>query len=691
MAGNRQLTTNTMRLLPFLPLLIGILLFKTACTPPDPNQKSVAQGKVNLDLRNKRIQKLYDLRDRHATDSLLRFLSDPDVTLRYLAAISFASLRDSVAVEALAPLLADPVEDVRIAAAFALGQIGSPRCEAHLIRGFEAKDSLSQHQRFNAVVLEAVGKCGGPASLKNIASVTTYLPTDTLLLEGQCRAIYRYGVRGITDPAATAQMVNYVANERIPARARLMAAHYLARTKDLTLDSAQTVQISVGFVRASSEPDIRMALARALGKSPTTPAFGMLSKVIRTEQDWRVKCNLINALAKYEYDTARALVTPLLGDANPHVSRTAAEFFVANGQARDGDWYWRLTRVNQNLPPLSQIALFRASNKFLSGKTEPESKDFVNYRLKEVFQQSKNAYERAACLGALAESGWNYRWIHDRGFADAQAAVKTAAAEALLSIGQRPDFYAYFGEGAKGVRRELYTYLREAVASGDAGLIAAMSDGFSVKTLNYKTLRDSARLDDLKNSLTKLKMPRDVEAYMALDRAIAYFEERPQPAKPNIPFSHPIDWERLGVVTQTTEALIETAKGKITLELYPEWAPGSVANFLELAATGFFNGKNFHRVVSNFVVQGGCPRGDGYGALDYTIRSEIGLAWYDAAGYLGMASAGPDTEGTQFFITHSPTPHLDGNYTIFGKVKSGMDVVDALQMGDVMEKVTVKY
>jgi cyclophilin family peptidyl-prolyl cis-trans isomerase len=195
----------------------------------------------------------------------------------------------------------------------------------------------------------------------------------------------------------------------------------------------------------------------------------------------------------------------------------------------------------------------------------------------------------------------------------------------------------------------------------------------------------------LKNSLTKLKMPRDVEAYMALDRAIAYFEERPEPAKPKIPFGHPIDWERLNVVTQSTEAVIETAKGKITLELYPEWAPSSVANFLELAATGFFNGKNFHRVVPNFVVQGGCPRGDGYGALDYTIRSEIGLAWYDAAGYLGMASAGPDTEGTQFFITHSPTPHLDGNYTIFGKVKSGMDVVDALQMGDVMEKVSVRY
>jgi cyclophilin family peptidyl-prolyl cis-trans isomerase len=112
-----------------------------------------------------------------------------------------------------------------------------------------------------------------------------------------------------------------------------------------------------------------------------------------------------------------------------------------------------------------------------------------------------------------------------------------------------------------------------------------------------------------------------------------------------------------------------------------------VVNFIKLINDGFYNGKTTHRVVPNFVVQGGCPRGDGYGALDYTIRSEIGLCWYDQAGYLGMASAGRDTEGTQWFITHSPTPHLDGRYTIFGKVAEGMDVVNTLEVGDRIEKI----
>ena len=126
------------------------------------------------------------------------------------------------------------------------------------------------------------------------------------------------------------------------------------------------------------------------------------------------------------------------------------------------------------------------------------------------------------------------------------------------------------------------------------------------------------------------------------------------------------------------------------MELYPQSAPGSVANFVALVADGFFNGKNFHRVVPNFVIQGGCPRGDGFGALDYSIRSEHGLHWYDGAGYLGMASAGPDTEGTQFFITHSPTPHLDGRYTIFGKVKTGLEAVDQIQPGDLIETITLR-
>ncbi|MBL7774369.1 MAG: HEAT repeat domain-containing protein, partial [Saprospiraceae bacterium] len=464
--------------LPFLGLVL--LTGLVACVPPDQNNSERQQ--LNLDLTSKPVQRVYNLRDEGQTDSLVAYLSSENATLRYLAALAFASVRDSNAIEPLVTLLQDPLEEVRMAAAFALGQIGSPRAEQPLANAFQQDDSLSQHQRFNAIVLEAVGKCGGKDNLRNIAAVASYYPSDTLLLEGQCRAIYRYGLRNIVDPAATARMIGYVTNERIPQSARQMAAHYLARTKDIAPDSLQAVQLASAFVR-STDPKIRMALARALGKSQTEPAFAILSKVIKTEQDWRVKCDLIQALAKFEYDTVRALVSPFVLDANQHVSRTAAEFFVANGQQQDGDYYWRIARDNPNLPWPSRIALYRASYKWMSGRTFPEKKEYLNYRLRDFFLKSPNPYERAACLQALSEFAWQFRWIHDKGLADSSRVVKTAAVEALAGICERPDFYQMFGENGRNVRRELYYNLREIVNSGQADLIAATGGAFCAEAM----------------------------------------------------------------------------------------------------------------------------------------------------------------------------------------------------------------
>jgi cyclophilin family peptidyl-prolyl cis-trans isomerase/HEAT repeat protein len=592
-------------------------------------------------------------------------------------------------VQPLSALLRDPVSDVRIAAAFALGQTGSKLAEPHLVAGFAQGDSMSQQQRYNAVVLEAVGKCGTANTLKNIAAVTTYQPTDTLLLQGQCRAIYRFGVRKITDPSATELMVKYCADENIPEAARLMAAHYLARTEGVAPDSAQAVRLAVAFVRAQS-PEVRMAIAKGLGKSQTGPAFRLLSSTISTETDWRVKCNIINALAKFDYDTVRQLVIPAITDANVHVSRTASEYFIANGRAKDGDYYWRIARNNGALPWQSQVALYHASNKWLASREAQESKDYINFRLREIYQNSNNPYEQAACLRGLSEFVWQYNWIYEKGRGAAHPAIKSAAAEALRTICERPDFYSAFGEGSKDARRNLYYYLRELIATGDPGIISEASAALAVDALNYKSLRDSARVDNLNEILGRLKMPRDVEAYQALQKTIAYFAELPPPVQAKPGFNHPIEWASFALIKPETRAKVETSKGTFEVGFYPEWAPGSVLNFINLAKDGFFDNKNFHRVVPNFVVQGGCPRGDGYGALDYTIRTEIGPVWYDEPGMVGMASAGNDTEGTQWFVTHSPTPHLDGRYTIFGKVKTGLDVVHQLQVGDKILKVTIQ-
>ena len=133
-------------------------------------------------------------------------------------------------------------------------------------------------------------------------------------------------------------------------------------------------------------------------------------------------------------------------------------------------------------------------------------------------------------------------------------------------------------------------------------------------------------------------------------------------------------------------AFIETAKGTIEIELSVLDAPQTAQNFIALARRGYFNGLQIHRVVPNFVIQGGDPRGDGSGGPGYSIRDELNDRPY-VRGTVGMALSGPDTGGSQFFITHSPAPHLDAKYTVFGHVVKGMEIVDKIQQLDVIQRV----
>ncbi|MGD8488951.1 MAG: peptidylprolyl isomerase [Anaerolineae bacterium] len=137
-------------------------------------------------------------------------------------------------------------------------------------------------------------------------------------------------------------------------------------------------------------------------------------------------------------------------------------------------------------------------------------------------------------------------------------------------------------------------------------------------------------------------------------------------------------------------ATIETDRGEIELELYPEHAPKTVNNFVFLAGEGFYDGVSFHRVIDNFMIQGGDPTGTGRGGPGYRFEDELrGNPLKHETGAISMANAGPNTNGSQFFITHSPQPHLNGRHTVFGKVIKGQDVVNAIQQGDVMNQVTV--
>ena len=137
-------------------------------------------------------------------------------------------------------------------------------------------------------------------------------------------------------------------------------------------------------------------------------------------------------------------------------------------------------------------------------------------------------------------------------------------------------------------------------------------------------------------------------------------------------------------------AEIKTDRGSIKLELFPNYAPKTVNNFVFLAQQGFYDGVSFHRVISNFMIQGGDPTGTGSGGPGYSFEDEVAdNPLTHETGVISMANAGPNTNGSQFFITHSPQPHLNGNHTVFGKVVSGQDVVDSIRQGDKIERVII--
>lgn len=142
--------------------------------------------------------------------------------------------------------------------------------------------------------------------------------------------------------------------------------------------------------------------------------------------------------------------------------------------------------------------------------------------------------------------------------------------------------------------------------------------------------------------------------------------------------------------SQTYRVTMETSKGTMELELYPQYAPKTVNNFAFLVQQGFYDGVTFHRVISNFMIQGGDPTGTGRGGPGYKFEDEFANnPLKHETHVISMANAGPNTNGSQFFITHAPQPHLDGKHTVFGKVVSGNDVVNQIRQGDRINSVTL--
>lgn len=665
-----------------ITLLSVTLLLLLQCRPVE--NKKITE--VNWDLTNPELQRLLTFQDEQETDSLLAYFHHIDPTYRYGAALAFASVHDKNAIDSLATLLNDEIMQVRIAAAYALGQIGDEKAEAALVQGFKPSDSIAISDELRGTILEAIGKIGSNQSLYNIATISTFLRADTVLLEGQAWGLYRFALRDKVLPEGTNRMVDFISKRGYPESVRFIAANYLGRAAKIQLDSMAVLLLSKVLAQ-DTNPEIRMGVALGLGKSKSDIALNALTNRLVIEKDYRVKCNIIRALSAFDYKKAEPVVTPLLDDKNLNVAKTAAQFFINNGTARGANTYWQKSR-DTSLHWQTQLGLLKAANKYLPAYFE-NTKSQLNTQLKNRLATATNNYEKAEVLHALSQYPWNYKFIKDQSYEVNDVVVRAAGVEALASIASNPDFVKFFGIArAKKVKGDLRDNFIEAIEKRDVAMMSLAAGVLRKPELGFIDIIDS--LDFLVNAKERLSLPKEMEPWLEIQKTLDFFNGKPENENNNFNHNHPIDWEMLNALPEGVTAEIETGKGTVTIDLYSDMAPGTVLNFVKLAKNGYYDGKNFHRVVSNFVAQGGCSRGDGYGALDYSIRTELPMLKYNREGIIGMARSGYHTECTQFFITHSPTPHLDGEYTIFGAVTQGMDVVHKLEQGDKIKKVTIR-
>lgn len=651
-------------------IFLFLILCASSCVPPTDRTST----DVAMDFSNTTIVKILDLQDRGEVDSLYPYLKDKNPTIRFNAVKAFASIKDSSTVDTIISMLKDPVLEIRTAAAYVLGQLGDGKAETPLIAAFTSKDTLSVNNIFNQQILEALGKCGTKSTLKNIASVATYRPSDNLLLLGQVRSFYRFGQRGIFDEAATNAVVSYIANRTYPDDVRINAAHYLSRFKDANI-SNHLESISKSF-ESSDNPYIKMALANALGRTGNTNTAKLLISTFNFEKDYRVKSNIMRAMSNFEFDSVKTFVLENVKNSNIHVADIAAEVIGKKGVKEELLNYKALITSDLNWKVKATLygSIIKASPLIYT-----KFKNEVVAEILPLIDASTNNYERAELIKAIGQDPYQYITLANLKSKLKSEVEKSSWIDALGAILSNPNFvYAYKSKSGE-VRTTIFSMMTDACKTGNAGMVAASCNYIKNSNLFGKeSIFDSTWFEETKN---KLKLPRDIEAYNELMAANAYLTDTTFKA-PKPKYTHPINFNLLKENGDSVKLVMKTSKGNINMILFSKRAPGAVANFIELCQKDFYDGKIFHRVVPNFVIQAGCPRGDGYGALDYTIRSEIFENYYNDEGYLGMAHAGNHTEGTQFFITHSPTPHLDGNYSIFGKVTEGMDIVHAIQVGD---------
>lgn len=594
--------------------------------------------------------KIYDCQDKRQADSLYQFFDDLNPDYRLAAVSAFSSIQDTLAISKLGTLLLqDPMESVRATAALVIGQTGGQQAVQLLLSAIDSESAPDVRRE----IYEALGKVGDIQSFHHLNVLHSENVDD---LTGIAWMLYRFGLRGMTDSTVIESALSKLKDKE--ENVRLGAAHFFARGKFENPSIEEDIIIEVALHDPSV--NVRMAAASGLRLFRSETVAHTLIKIATSDASSDVRINAIRSLSSFDDEKIISHLIKFLADTSVNVSVASSEALATKSIEGFKDEI------------LSEPLNWRVQANLYGSvlRTNPKNK-MLTEEIIDLYKKSSSDYQKAALLTALGNSVLAYSFVADQLLDSTAFVVRSSAASALVDINNLPEF-------PPSLQKSILDIYIKAIANGDPAVIGIITDALIDPSLKYKKLISDWNF--LHEAKSKLNLPKDVESLEPLNKAIAYFEDKKYEPTKNA-FNHPIDWDYVKSIPKDQAVVVKTTKGDITMKLLVEESPGSVSNFLKLMDVNYFDLKYFHRVVPNFVIQTGCNRGDGWGSEDYSIRSEFTNRRYKR-GSVGMASAGKDTEGTQWFITHSPTPHLDGRYTIFAEVVGGMEIVDQIQVGD---------
>lgn len=642
----------------FLFLCLAFIGFTGESTLQKSETKSQSRENIFIDPI---IRQIYDLQNQRNTTGLIPFLSSENPRYREYTAIALASVQSPESIVPLAKVLNDSNDAARAASAYALGQTRSPLAETSLLNALQ----LEKSSRCISMILEALGKCGSVNALNSLLDYDTHQDPEALL--GQARGLYRFGLRNIHNQRCISLAFSLIEQTR-SVDAQRIAAHFLSRANVILTPIYETLLL---LYDNTDDLFARMAIVGSMGKAKHPSILERLKTIACSSLDYRIKVNAVRALGSFEYPVIKDTFFKLLSGPESNVAITVSEYFQARGNSSDASLYFKTAKQLKQWRVRANM--YGAAITFSATDIQKEE---ISKWITHVYSLSKNTYERVALVTALTGDTRNHYILENIAFSGDSIAIpiRSAAISSLANM-----CAASAGLGDEKLLKTFSTIFKKAVESGDLSLITPAASILYDPQINLKRfITDSTFLSE---ALKKCKLPRDLEAWQELTRAVNYFEGRGDLPVVSPFVNRPIDWELVKSISPRQKVLLKTTKGDIVIELMVNDAPGSVSNFIRLIKENFYKHSTFHRVVPNFVIQYGCPRGDGSGGPDYTIGSEFGPLYY-SEGTVGMASSGKDTEGSQWFITHSFSPHLDGQYSIFGRVISGMGVVHRIGIGD---------